>query len=73
MLDLRHVTDTDTAFGHSTVYNISLKQTRSKVQMWESTRDRKGNKPYIAIPTKPFRGTTPQMIPKITAMICRNQ
>lgn len=37
MLDLRHVADTDTAFGHSTVYNTSLKQTRSKAQMWEST------------------------------------
>lgn len=26
MLDLRHVADTDTAFGHSAVYNTSLRQ-----------------------------------------------
>lgn len=28
---------------------------------------------YMAIPRKPLRGATPQMTPRMTAMICRSQ
>lgn len=46
---------------------------QSKIPLQTKLQECEISKTYPAIPKKPRKGKMPQMTPKTTAMICRNQ